>query len=116
MTIKDIAKEFIRLCLSSTAAYAVFPLQDVLEYGSEGRMNTPGLASGNWGWRYLADELTDDIAEELKTLTILFGRHEEPVVDEETTNTEDTSVDTVVVDDTAVTNELIAEKEVKVND
>ena len=44
-------------------------------------MNTPGVAAGNWSYRYLADELTDDIAEELKTLSILFGRHEEPVVE-----------------------------------
>ena len=72
---KDVAKEFIRLCLASVAAYAIFPLQDVLEYGSEGRMNTPGVAAGNWSWRYPADALTDDIAEELKTLSILFGRH-----------------------------------------
>jgi hypothetical protein len=45
-------------------------------------MNTPGVAAGNWSWRYKADELTDTIADELKTLSILFGRHEEPVVEE----------------------------------
>ncbi len=89
---KDVAKELIRLCLSSVAAYALFPLQDLLEYDSDGRMNTPGTAAGNWGFRFQADELTDEIAQELKELTILFGRHEEPVVetpDEETAEISD---------------------------
>lgn len=37
------------------------------------------MAAGNWGWRYLSDSLTDNIADELKALSILFGRHEEDV-------------------------------------
>ncbi|MFR2836589.1 MAG: 4-alpha-glucanotransferase [[Clostridium] nexile] len=44
--------DFIRTCLGSIAAYAVFPLQDVLGVGKEGRMNCPGVADGNWAWRY----------------------------------------------------------------
>ena len=37
--------------LASPARMAVLPVQDVLALGSEARMNTPGVASGNWGWR-----------------------------------------------------------------
>ena len=29
----------------------MIPLQDVLELGSEARMNRPGEIGGNWGWR-----------------------------------------------------------------
>ena len=94
---KDIAKDFIRLCLASVANYAIFPLQDVIGCGSEGRMNTPGVASGNWSFRYLASDLNDELAEELKTLTILFGRHTAPSdveeADDETIETVDTPVD-----------------------
>ena len=65
---------FIRACLGSIAAYAIFPLQDVLGIGKDGRMNTPGVPAGNWGWRYTKGALTDTLASELKTLTALYGR------------------------------------------
>lgn len=65
---------FIRAALGSIAAYAVFPLQDVLGIGKNGRMNTPGKASGNWSWRFRKGVLTDTLAQELKELTHLYGR------------------------------------------
>jgi 4-alpha-glucanotransferase len=81
---KDIAKEFIRLCLSTTSAYAIFPLQDVLSCGSEGRMNTPGVAAANWAWRYKKEVLTDWLAGILLENTKLYGRYkEEEVIDVE---------------------------------
>ena len=72
---RDISRNFIKLCLGSIAAYAIFPLQDVLALGSEARMNTPGVAAGNWNWRYKKMALTASLAEELKELTILYGRY-----------------------------------------
>ena len=44
----SIAQDLIRLALSSTANTAIVPLQDVLDLGSEARMNTPGAPEGNW--------------------------------------------------------------------
>ena len=41
----------IRAVASSVAEMAVVPAQDLLELGSEARMNTPAVAAGNWGWR-----------------------------------------------------------------
>jgi 4-alpha-glucanotransferase len=41
----------IRALLASVADTVVFPMQDVLGLGSEARMNTPSVASGNWRWR-----------------------------------------------------------------
>jgi len=66
--------ELIRLALMSVANMAIFPLQDVLGVGSEGRMNTPGRASGNWGWRYTQEMLTNAPSERLKTMTETYGR------------------------------------------
>ena len=66
---------FIRAALGSIASYAVFPLQDVLGIGKNGRMNTPGKASGNWSWRFRKGVLTDTLAQELKELTHLYGRY-----------------------------------------
>jgi 4-alpha-glucanotransferase len=36
----------------SAAQLAVIPMQDLLGLGSEARMNVPGRAAGNWGWRF----------------------------------------------------------------
>lgn len=41
----------IRLAASSRAAVTMVQMQDLLGLGSEARMNTPGRAGGNWGWR-----------------------------------------------------------------
>jgi 4-alpha-glucanotransferase len=43
--------EMIRLVLSSNAALAIVPLQDILGLDSSARMNTPGHAEGQWRWR-----------------------------------------------------------------
>jgi 4-alpha-glucanotransferase len=40
---------------SSAAALAIAPLQDILNLGSDARMNQPGRAEGNWRWRYTED-------------------------------------------------------------
>ncbi len=49
----DIAWQLIEAALRSPADLAVLPMQDVLELGTEARMNTPGTSDGNWGWRML---------------------------------------------------------------
>jgi 4-alpha-glucanotransferase len=58
----------------SPAAFAVIPLQDVLGLGSEGRMNVPGVAEGNWKWRYRRGDLTPERAARLRHLTQATGR------------------------------------------
>lgn len=67
--------DFIRTCLGTIAAYAIFPLQDLLGVGKEGRMNTPGVAAGNWEWRYQKGMLTEDLAKNLLELSHLYGRY-----------------------------------------
>ncbi len=67
--------EMIRTALASVAVYAVIPLQDLLELGSTARMNMPGVASGNWGWRYAADVLTDELAIRLRQLSEMYDRN-----------------------------------------
>ena len=36
----------------SAARLAILPMQDLLGLGAESRMNVPGRAAGNWGWRF----------------------------------------------------------------
>jgi 4-alpha-glucanotransferase len=66
--------DLIRLALSSVADTAIVPLQDILGRGSEARMNTPGVASGNWAWRFRADELDPEVRQRLAELTPLYAR------------------------------------------
>jgi len=67
--------DFIRTCLSTIAAFAIFPLQDLLGLGKDGRMNTPGVAAGNWAWRYKKELLDEGTAEYLKILSRVYGRY-----------------------------------------
>lgn len=70
--------DFIHAALSSVANWAIIPLQDVLGLGSEGRLNLPGRAGGNWTWRYLPDALDPDLAARLRKQSALFGRRPAP--------------------------------------
>ena len=54
---ESVCQTMIRLAKESLAGMAVIPLQDILELGSEARMNTPGVAFGNWQWKFSWDEL-----------------------------------------------------------
>jgi 4-alpha-glucanotransferase len=66
--------ELIELALSSRTALCMIPAQDVLQLGSEGRMNTPGEPFGNWTWRLEPGQLTDALAERLRAATAAAGR------------------------------------------
>ena len=71
---RDIAWDLIRLAFSSVADMAVVPLQDVLNLGTQARMNLPGRASGNWGWRFAWSQINDGMRERLKEMAMLYGR------------------------------------------
>ena len=66
--------DFMRCAISSTARYAIFPMQDVLGYGSDCRMNQPGVAGGNWSWRFQEHVLTQDLAQALRSTCEVYGR------------------------------------------
>jgi 4-alpha-glucanotransferase len=65
----EAAPALIRLAWSSVAALAMAPLQDLLNLGSEARMNIPGRPEGNWRWRCTEDMLSDGDFEWLRDLT-----------------------------------------------
>ncbi len=62
------AWSLIRAASASVADICLFPVQDVIGLGSEGRMNVPSAAEGNWSWRYEQSMLTREIAEKLFAL------------------------------------------------
>jgi 4-alpha-glucanotransferase len=65
----DAAPQLMRLAWSSPAALAIAPLQDLLNLGSEARMNVPGHADGNWRWRVREDMLSPQAFQWLRDLT-----------------------------------------------
>lgn len=44
-------QDLIRALFKSSANLAIVPVQDLLGYGSDTRMNKPGIAEGNWSFR-----------------------------------------------------------------
>ena len=80
-TSENITWDMIRLAFSSVANSAVAMLQDMMNLGTEARMNFPGKPSGNWQWRYTSEMLTDDIARKIGELTVLYGRAPETTGD-----------------------------------
>ncbi len=65
----DAAPALIQLAWSSMAALTIAPLQDLLNLGAESRMNVPGRATGNWGWRCPEDKLSPAAFQWLRELT-----------------------------------------------
>ncbi|WP_354701513.1 4-alpha-glucanotransferase [Paraconexibacter sp. AEG42_29] len=63
-----------RLWMGSPSPLVMLQAQDLLELGSEARMNTPGRATGNWGWRLPAGALTAAHARRLRRATEEAGR------------------------------------------
>ncbi len=53
--------DFLRLAYSSVAHTAILPMQDVLGFGSDCRMNTPSTSKGNWRWRLAKGFVTEEL-------------------------------------------------------
>ena len=62
---------------SSVADLFVAQMQDYLGLGSEARMNTPGILGGNWQWRMLPGQITEDLTKRIARMTSLYGRSNE---------------------------------------
>ena len=70
----SIAWPLIRTAARSVADICLFPVQDILDLGSEARMNVPSRPQGNWSWRCPEHALTPELAAELAALTEVTDR------------------------------------------
>jgi 4-alpha-glucanotransferase len=70
----EAAAALLRLAWSSMAALALAPLQDLLNLGSDARMNVPGRVEGNWRWRCTEDMLSAPVFQWLRDLTKTSNR------------------------------------------
>ena len=71
---EDCVGDLMRAALMSVANTVVIPLQDILELGSEARMNIPGTAFGNWEWRFSWDMISRDLAAAVRSRVERYGR------------------------------------------
>jgi 4-alpha-glucanotransferase len=71
----DVSWDLIRLAWSSVSDIAIAPLQDILDLGTEARMNLPGMAQGNWRWRMPATGLNEWAKSRLVEMTEVYGRN-----------------------------------------
>lgn len=70
----QVAQVMVETAWNSRAAVAIAPLQDLLNLGSEARMNLPGVADGNWGWRCTPEQMSEIRWDEFRQLTSATGR------------------------------------------
>jgi len=67
-------RDLIYLAQSSVADISIIPMQDLLGFGNDCRMNTPGTRDDNWQWRCAGRFITDNLAFWLRDVTAFFGR------------------------------------------
>jgi len=84
----DVHKDLIYLALSSTSNYAIIPMQDMLGFGNDCKMNSPGSKEGNWRWRCAKRFLTPEISSWMQKQCELFGRN--PASPQKTISTQET--------------------------
>jgi 4-alpha-glucanotransferase len=70
----SIHQDLIYLAMASIGRLTIFPLQDILGFGNDCRMNSPGTRTGNWTWRCAPRFFTEALSSWLHDMTILFGR------------------------------------------
>jgi 4-alpha-glucanotransferase len=85
---ENIVYELIRIAYASVANTVLIPMQDILNLGSEHRMNFPGKASGNWGWRFTWYQVPSNLPSKLADLIELYERYPLEKEEEKDDNTE----------------------------
>jgi len=64
----------MRTLLSSHAGIVIMPIQDLLGFGSDTRLNTPGRAEGNWVFRLTKEQLDKIDRQHLRRLNRIYSR------------------------------------------
>ncbi len=64
----------LRTMFSSHAGLLILPIQDMLQYGSDTRLNTPGNSKGNWSYRLTREQLRKISPQKFHAWNKLYGR------------------------------------------
>ncbi len=64
----------MRALWGSVADTAIVQAQDLLGLGSEARMNEPSTVGRNWQWRALPGVFTEELAQKIHRMMVLYER------------------------------------------
>ena len=68
------AEIFIRIAMMSVADTCIIPMHDYLNLDDSARINHPSTLGGNWRWRVLPGACSDDLADQIRRMTAIYGR------------------------------------------
>lgn len=74
----DLPSEVIRAAWSSIAELSIAQMQDFLDVGAEGRMNTPSTLGNNWQYRTINSDFTPRLSKRIYRMNELYNRLPEP--------------------------------------
>jgi len=70
----EVVKSWMRTLFMTTSSLAIVPIQDLLGYGADTRINTPGTPTGNWRFRIREGVLRDIDAGYYRELHKIYER------------------------------------------
>ena len=72
--VRDAVEGTVRALMRSRAERVIFPLQDLLGYGADTRINTPGVAKGNWQIRFTSEQIASLDTEKYAEMNRIYAR------------------------------------------
>lgn len=67
--------EVLRTMFASHAGLLMLPVQDLLYFGRDTRLNRPGNSEGNWSWRLTEQQAKNIPVKQLANMNRLYGRN-----------------------------------------
>ena len=64
----------LRMMFASAAGLVILPVQDLLLYGSDTRLNTPGRSDGNWSYRLTREQMAGISMDKFSSWNRLYAR------------------------------------------
>lgn len=71
---QEVVRKMVLAAQSSVAELCVIPLQDWLGLDNSARINQPNTMGRNWHWRVKREQLTPELAAQMRRATELYGR------------------------------------------
>ena len=71
---QEITKTVVELAFASVAFMCIIPMQDYMGLDNSCRMNQPSTVGTNWRWRLTKEDLTEELKEEILSVTRRYGR------------------------------------------
>lgn len=74
VTEDNVCLEMARMVYGSVAKVAILPIQDILNLDEHAKMNQPGSMEGNWTWRLMPGQITEEAMRFISRLTVMYNR------------------------------------------